>query len=135
MMRTSDIGKEVILMVEIKSIEDAKEAGLNTSGYELIKDRWWLSAGDAATLISLVNNHPVDTKYLNNPIKQGRLHPKRFSPKCNMYPFDELVKIEVKNAGRPQLADDKVTASAIRQRKFKAKKRAERLAQKEEASI
>ena len=122
-------------MVEIKSIEDAQEAGLNISGYECIKDRWWLNASDAVLLVSHINGgKPLTTNYLSNYIRQDRLHPKRMSPKASLYAFDELVKIKALNAGRPQLADDKVTPSALRQRKFKEKRR-QLQAQKEGASV
>src|SRR5438309_255883 len=101
-------------VIELKTIEDVKEAGINTSGYELIDGRHWLNASDAVLLVAHINSRPVDTRYLSNYIRQGRLHPKRISPKASLYAFDELVKIRTLNAGRPQMADDKVSASAIR---------------------
>jgi len=118
-------------MIILRTVEEAKEAGLDISRYRYTNSRWWLNAPDAAALLSYTNERPVDTGYLDNPVKQGRLNPDRVSPKCNFYAFDELVKIELLVGGRPQLADDQVTASALRQRKFKEKRRAERLAQKE----
>ena len=110
-------------MKTIKSVNDAKAAGLDTSRYFEINGQYWLLACDAALLISYINDHNVDVKYLNNPVKQGRLHPREMHDRCNLYPFDELIKIEVKAAGRPKLADDKVTASALRQRVFKERRR------------
>jgi hypothetical protein len=113
-------------MKEIKSIEEAKEAGLDVSRYLFFDQRWWLSSSDAVSLISYINSHPVDGKYLNNPIKQGRLHPRRFHERCNLYPFDELIKIDLKPAGRPKLSDDHLTDTARRQREFKERRRAQR---------
>jgi hypothetical protein len=110
-------------MVEIKTIEDAKEAGLNTSDYAMIDGRYWLNAGDAVLLVSHINNKPLTTNYLSNYIRQDRLHPKRFSPKASLYAFDELVKIRALDAGRPPLSDDQLTDTARRQRKFKDKQR------------
>ena len=110
-------------MKEIKDIEEAKNAGLDVRRYLQLDGRWWLSASDAVALISCVNNHIVDTKYLNNPVKQDRLHPRKFHDRCNLYPFDELVKIDIRPAGKPRLPDDQLTDAARRQRAFKERRR------------
>jgi hypothetical protein len=110
-------------MKGIKSIEEAEEAGLDISRYLLLDNKYWLFAGDAVALISCINNHAIDVKYLNNPIKQDRLHPMKLHDRCNLYPFDELVKIDVRPAGKPRLSDDQLTDTARRQRKFKEKRR------------
>jgi hypothetical protein len=119
-------------MVEINSIKDAQDVGLNISGYEIIDGHYWLNAGDASLLVSHINSRPADVRYLSNYVRQGRLNPKRISPKASLYQFDELIKIRTKIAGRPKLPDDQVTPSALRQREFKEKRRAAGLAQKEE---
>ena len=110
-------------MKEIRNIEEAKDAGLDVSRYLQLDGCWWLSSSDACTLISYVNEHQIDRKYLNNPVKQGRLHPRRLHDRCNLYPFDELIKIDLRPAGRPKLPDDQLSDTARRQRAFKERRR------------
>lgn len=110
-------------MKEIKSVDDAKALGLDTSRYFEIEGKHWLLACDAVALVSCVNNHQIDTKYLNNPVKQGRLHPRRMHDRCNLYPFDELINIDIRPAGRPRLSEDQLTDTARRQRAFKERRR------------
>ena len=110
-------------MKKIETVEEAKAAGLDVSRYLHLDNQWWLSASDAVALISLINNHLIDTKYLNNPVKQDRLHPRKFHERCNFYPFDELIKIGILPAGRPRLPEDKLTDSARRQREFNERRR------------
>ncbi len=110
-------------MRKIETIEEAKEAGLDVSRYLQLDGRWWLSASDAVSLISYINEHAIDSKYLNNPVKQNRLHPRKFHERCNFYPFDELCKIDLRPAGRPRLPEDQLTDTARRQRAFKERRR------------
>ncbi len=81
--------------------EDVARAGLDTSRYLFIDGRYWLSCGDSVALLSWLNGHQVDRKYMNNPVKSGKLHPISIGA-INAYPFDELLTLVVQERrGRP----------------------------------
>lgn len=77
------------------TIEDLQSSGLTL--YEHDSD-YWLSAGDSARLIGLLNNTEVDTKYLSNPARRGDIKFRKIGA-IRLYALSDLRKYFVKSHG------------------------------------
>lgn len=77
---------------------------------------------EATQVISENSERDIQPRYLIEMVRGGRLHPERVSERIFLYPYAELKKQFVSaRAGHP--TGDRPTDNALRQRKFKARRR------------